>query len=125
MQEWASVHTVILLERIREDKKTGKRETEQHVYISSLSSDAKEMASLIRQHWGVENKVHWLLDVVYREDDCRIRKGDGAENVAVMRRFCLNLSKLHPNKSSIKSKLKQAGWNDDFRGEILFGQNKT
>ena len=52
-----------------------------------------------------------------------IRKGDGAENVAVIRRFCLNLAKLHPSKSSMKSKLKQAGWNDAIREEILFGRN--
>lgn len=87
LKEWESVKTVILLERIREDKKTGKREIEQHVYMSSLSNDAQEIATLIRQHWGIENKVHWLLDVVYREDNCRIRKGDDAENIAVMRRF--------------------------------------
>lgn len=125
LQEWSSVGTVLLLERVREDKKTGKQETEKHVYITSLNNKAQELASQIRQHWGVENKVHWLLDVVYREDDCRIRKGDGAENVAILRRFCLNLAKLHPRRSSMKSKLKQAGWNDDFRGEILFGQNIT
>lgn len=121
LQGWASVRTVVLLERTRIDKKTGQTQTEQQVYISSLANDAKQIASSIRQHWGVENKVHWLLDVVYREDDCRIRKGDGAENVAVIRRFCLNLAKLHPRKASMKSKLKQAGWSDEFRGELLFG----
>lgn len=87
LKEWESVKTVILLEQIREDKKMGKREIEQHVYMSSLSNDAQEIATLIRQHWGIENKVHWLLDVVYRKDNCRIRKGDDAENIAVMRRF--------------------------------------
>lgn len=121
LQEWASVQTVVLLERTRINKKTSQQETEQQVYISSLVNNAQQIEPLIRQHWGVENKVHWLLDVVYREDNCRIRKGDGAENVAIMRRFCLNLAKLHPRKSSMKSKVKQAGWSDDFRGEILFG----
>ena len=121
LQVWASVKTLVLLERTRIDKKTGQQQTEQQVYITSLANDAKQINASIRQHWGVENKVHWLLDVLYREDDCRIRKGDGAENVAVMRRFCLNLAKLNPSKSSMKSKLKRAGWSDDFRAEILFG----
>lgn len=122
LEGWASVQTVALLERTRIDKKTGTEQTEQQVYISSLANDAQKIASSVRQHWGVENKVHWLLDVVYREDDCRIRKGDGAKNMALMRRFCLNLAKLHPRKASMKSKLKQAGWSDEFRDEILLGQ---
>lgn len=121
LQGWTSVETVILLERTHIDKKSGKEETEQLTYISSLKADAEQIALLIRQHWGIENKVHWLLDVVYKEDDCRIRKEDGAENVAIIRRFCLNLSKLHPKKCSMKSKLKQAGWSDEFRSEVLFG----
>lgn len=121
LQQWASVQTLVLLERTRIDKKTGKEETEQQIYMSSLQAEAKKIAPMIRQHWGVENKVHWLLDVVYKEDDCRIRKDDGAENVAIIRRFCLNLSKLHPKKCSMKSKLKQAGWSDTFRSEVLFG----
>lgn len=123
LQEWGSVKTVILLDRIRENKKTGQQETEQHIYITSLADNAKNIATYIRHHWGVENKVHWILDVVYREDNCRIRVGDGAENVAVIRRFCLNLAKLYPKKSSMRSKLKQAGWNDGIREDILFGQN--
>ena len=118
---WPLVQTVALLERTRIDKKTGKEQTEQQVYISSLANDAQKIASSVRQHWGVENKIHWLLDVVYREDDCRIRKDDGAENMALMRRFCLNLAKLHPKKASMKSKLKQAGWSDEFRSQLLFG----
>lgn len=123
LQEWVSVQTVVLLERTRINKKSGKEEKEQQIYISSLQTEAKIIAPMIRQHWGIENKVHWLLDVVYKEDDCRIRKDDGAENVAIIRRFCLNLLKLHPKKCSMKSKLKQAGWSDEFRSEILFGQN--
>ena len=61
----------------------------------------------------------WVLDVAFREDDSRIRKGDGAENVAIIRRFCLNLTRLDPRKNS--GKLKQAGWSDTRRAEILFG----
>lgn len=120
--EWKGAKTVILIERTRENKRTGKVEKEHQYYLSSLVVDAKRLASLVRNHWGVENRVHWLLDVVYKEDACRIRKGDGAENVAIIRRFCLNLAKLHSNKASMTAKLKKAGWSDEFREEILFGE---
>ena len=69
----------------------------------------------------MENKAHWVLDVAFKEDDSRIRKGDGAENVAIIRRFCLNLARLDPRKNSMRGKLKQAGWSDTRRAEILFG----
>ncbi|ECP6561697.1 hypothetical protein GJX23_26445 [Salmonella enterica] len=79
----------------------------------------KSLAGAIRSHREVENKVHWVLDVTFSEDDNCIRAGDGAENVAVIRRFALNLARLHPQKDSRRSKLKQAGWSDKFRLEIV------
>ena len=81
------------------------------------------MGRAIRSHWEVENKVHWVLDVTFKEDDSRIRTGDGAENVAIIRRFALNLARLHPQKNSMRGKLKQTGWSDGFRSELIFGQN--
>ena len=69
-----------------------------------------------------ENKAHWVLDVAFREDDSRIRKGDGAENVAIIRRLCLNLARLDGKKNSMRGKLKQAGWSDTRRAEVLFGE---
>ena len=98
-------------------------ETEIQYYINSLPVDAQRVAQGIRRHWEAENKAHWVLDVAFREDDSRIRKGDGAENVAIIRRFCLNLARLDPRKSSMRRKLKQAGWNDARRAEILFGES--
>lgn len=79
------------------------------------------LAESIRGHWEVENKAHWVLDVVYKEDECTISKDDGAENMAILRRFALNLSRLHPQKCSMRDKLKQAGWSDRFRDDLLFG----
>ncbi|EII7450382.1 ISAs1 family transposase [Salmonella enterica subsp. enterica serovar Newport] len=90
-------------------------------YISSLPPDVGRIAGAIRSHWEVETKAHWVLDVTFKEDDSRIRAGEGAENVAVMRRFALNLVRLHPLKDSMRSKLKQAGRSDKFRSEIIFG----
>ena len=95
-------------------------ETRTQYYISSLLLAAARVAR--GNHWEVENKAHWVLDMAFREDDCRIRKGDGAENVGIIRRFCLNLARLPPQKNSMRGKLKQAGWSDARQAEILFGQ---
>jgi predicted transposase YbfD/YdcC len=91
-------------------------------YIASLDTgDPERVARAIRSHWEVENKVHWVLDVTFREDDCRIRRDDGAQNIGLVRRMCLNLTRVHPKKDSMAGKLKAAGWNDKFRAELIFG----
>ena len=64
-----------------------------------------------------------MLDVAFKEDDCRMWTGNGAEHVGISRCFCLNLARLHPQKNSMRGKLKQAGWSDTRRAEILFGQS--
>lgn len=121
-KHWSNIQTIIEVERERhiKDKKV---QQETLYYISSLAPDVKKIGNAIRSHWEVENKVHWVLDVTFKEDDSRIRMGDGAENVAVIRRFALNLARLHPQKNSMRGKLKQAGWSDKFRSELIFGQN--
>ncbi|MDQ7072371.1 MAG: ISAs1 family transposase [Gammaproteobacteria bacterium] len=118
-QHWAGISSIVEVERERHIK--GKVQHETLYYISSLAPDVARIADAIRSHWEVENKVHWVLDVTFKEDDSRIRKGDGAENVAVIRRFALNLARLHPQKNSMRGKLKQAGWSDKIRSEIVFG----
>lgn len=122
--QWPGLQTVIEMERERH--LPGKEvKTEIQYYISSLPVDARRVAQGIRRHWEVENKAHWVLDVAFKEDDSRIRKGDGAENVAIIRRFCLNLARLDPRKNSMRGKLKQAGWSDTRRAEILFGHDSN
>ncbi|MIE72268.1 ISAs1 family transposase [Salmonella enterica subsp. diarizonae] len=118
---WRGLQTVTEVERERHTSKTEQPSCEKQYYISSLPPDVEKIAGAIRSHWEVEAKAHWVLDVTFNEDDSRIRVGDGAENVAVIRRFALNLARLHPQKDSMRSKLKQAGWSDKFRSEIIFG----
>ena len=120
--KWPGLKSMIEMERERH--LPGKEvETEIQYYISSLPVDAARVAQGIRRHWEVENKVYWVLDVAFKEDDSRIRKGDGAENVGIIRRFCLNLARLDGKKNSMRGKLKQAGWSDTRRTEILFGES--
>jgi predicted transposase YbfD/YdcC len=91
-------------------------------YISSLSSDARQFGGAVRTHWGIENSVHWVLDVTLREDECRIRRDEAAENLATLRHFVLNLLKGERTmKKSVKRKRLKAAWDDDYRAKVLFG----
>lgn len=117
--KWVGIRTIIEVERVRELK--GKIEEETQYYISSLPVNIMFIADAVRGHWEVENKAHWVLDVTYKEDDSRIRRENAAENIAVARRFALNLARLHPKKDSMRGKLKQAMWSDEFRHQIIFG----
>ncbi len=118
---WTDVRSVIRVER---ERHVGdKRICETIYYISSHAPNAAFIAEAIRSHWEVENKAHWVLDVVYREDECRIRRGHGAFNVGLVRRLCMNLARLHPAKDSVRGKLKDAAWDDSFREQLLFGIN--
>lgn len=117
--KWSGIKTVIEVSRQRELK--GRIENEIQYYISSLPINLPLIADTIRGHWEVENKAHYVLDVTYREDDSRIRRENAAENIAVARRFALNLARLHPKKDSMRGKLKHAMWSDDFRDQIILG----
>ena len=74
----------------------------------------------MQAHWGIETKLHWVLDVAFREDDCRVRKGHADENLAIARHIAVNkLKKETSCKRGIKAKRKKAGWNDDYLLKIL------
>jgi predicted transposase YbfD/YdcC len=91
---------------------------ETRYYISSAPLDIERLAAGARGHWGVES-MHWLLDVVFKDDLSRYREGNGAKNMAVVRRFALNLIRVNTAKGSIKTKRKAAGWDPSFLLEIL------
>ena len=88
-------------------------------FIGSKKASAKVYAAALRHHWGIENNLHWQMDVSFAEDDHRTKKRHAAENFAMLRRIALNLLKLHPSKHSINSKRLLAGWNKDFLQEVL------
>jgi len=75
---------------------------------------------VIRSHWGIENELHWCLDVAFHEDDSRLRKGDGAQNFSFLRRLALTLLKREPTaKMGLKAKRHLAGWNNDYLLTVL------
>lgn len=91
-------------------------------YVSSAPLTAEAAAQAVRGHWGIENRLHWVLDVVFKEDQSRLRTGHGAKNMAVVRHFAINLVRAAPDKNSIKLRRKLAGWDDDYLASILNAQ---
>jgi len=123
-QEWQGLRTIGMVYRCREQD--GKIEEELVYFISSLPPRVKRLARLIRGHWGIENKLHWILDVNFAEDQSRIRKGQGAEIAGVFRRLALSILQQDTTvKSSIRGKRLMAGWNTSLLEGILasFGGN--
>ena len=93
--------------------------TERRYYLVSLDGDVERFAYASRGHWGIENKLHWSLDVVFHEDDSRIRKGQAPENMTVIRKIALNLLAQESSKGSKKGKRLKAGWDNDFLIRVL------
>ena len=93
--------------------------TEAACYLLSTPLSAERFSTVARQHWGIENSLHWVLDVTMNEDQSRNRKDHGPENLAMLRRLALNLARLEPSKRSMTGKLKRAGSDDQFLAQPL------
>ncbi len=94
-------------------------QTETRYYIASAKLSAAKAGRAIRGHWGIENRLHWVLDVVFNDDQSRLRKGHGANNMAVVRHFALNLVRTAEDKRSLKLRRKLAGWTPDYLDQLL------
>jgi predicted transposase YbfD/YdcC len=106
--------------RIVRTRETGaKVSTETAYYLLSTALSAQRFGEVARAHWGVENGLHWVLDVTMNEDQARNRKDHGPKNIALLRRMALNLARLEGSKGSMKGKLKRAGWDDTFLARLL------
>ena len=100
----------------------GATRTETRYFISSRALTATDAAAAVRGHWAIENRLHWVLDVTFADDQSRLRKGHGARNMATVRHFALNLVRTATDKRSIKSRRKLAGWSPDYLQAILSSQ---
>jgi predicted transposase YbfD/YdcC len=118
-QQWPGLSSVAAVESQR--TVGGKTSIERRYFISSLSNiDAEIIGRMIRSHWGVENNLHWTLDVSFGEDNCRIRKDCGAENFSRLRRIALNLLKQEKTaKCGMKAKQHKAGWDEQYMLKVL------
>ena len=91
-------------------------------FISSAFLSGQRFAEAVRGHWGIENSLHWVLDVTFDEDRSRTRKRRMADNLSRLRRFAISLLKRHPSENSIKGKSRLAGWSNEFLMEVLMAQ---
>jgi predicted transposase YbfD/YdcC len=109
-----------VVESVREIK--GVVQSERRYFLTSLPRNASRFARAVRSHWGVENQLHWVLDVQFGEDQCRARTGNAAENLASLRRLALNLLKRETTKKrGIRGKQKNAGWDHRYLLRVLGG----
>lgn len=119
-ERWAGLRSIGMVER--ECNSSEKTTVERRYFINSITADAKIFANAVRAHWGIENRLHWRLDVVMREDDCRIKKDNSPAVMAMVRHLTLNLFENIPAKLSLKQKRFKAALSDDFREQVIFGQ---
>jgi predicted transposase YbfD/YdcC len=118
--EWKGLKTIGAAVRVYEEKGIEKQDV--RYYISSLRRNGRQFARAVRRHWGIENSLHWSLDMTYREDESRVRHRTFAENLSWLRRLTLSLIKQHPGKQSNIMKRRMAGWSPDFLMQLLTGK---
>jgi predicted transposase YbfD/YdcC len=116
---WLGVLTLIMVTRVVWCEATGVESLEVSYFLSSLPPNARRIGSAIRGHWSIENGLHWVLDVVFREDARRLYDRTAAENVAFLNRLALSLLRGDTGKSSMKVKRKQAGWSIPYLAQLL------
>jgi predicted transposase YbfD/YdcC len=115
---WAGLRSVGMVERERQVG--ADRSHEVWYYLCSLDGNARTFAAAVRGHWGIENGLHWVLDMAFGEDGCRVRTGHAAHNLALLRRFALNLLRQEPSaRVGIKAKRLKAGWDHDYLLKVL------
>lgn len=136
-QEWPGLASFIMIESERRinillpngERAWSEPALERRYYISSLTADserplAQRALDAVRSHWNIENKLHWVLDVAFNEDNCRIRKDNAPINMTMLRHLTLNLLRIDTShKRGIKSKRLRAGWDDNYRMKLLTGEN--
>ena len=120
LADWQRVRSIAMVQAEREQ--AGQATVMRRYFISSLESNARLLLHAVRTHWRIENKVHWVLDIAFREDDCRIRQGNGAENFAVLRHIALNLLRRELSvKRSLRGKRMKAALDENYLLKVLTG----
>ena len=121
--DWPGLKGVVIVESMREipgsSPETDKIEQETRFYITSLMWLAHQMGPVIRSHWAIENSLHWVMDMIFRDDECRIRTEHAPANFTTLKHMAHNLIRRAPGKDSLRLKRKTAAWDDDFLASLI------
>jgi predicted transposase YbfD/YdcC len=115
--DWPGLRSVVMVESTREIGDKIERET--RFYITSLVLLASALGPIIRSHWAVENSLHWVMDMIFRDDECRVRTDNAPANFTTLKHMAHNLIRLAPGKDSLRLKRKVAAWDDDFLASLI------
>lgn len=118
LSEWEGLKCIGKVKRICEIK--GETTEEVRYFICSKNINVVEFSESVRGHWGIENSLHWVLDIVFRDDECRVREKNSAANFVTLKHITLNMLRSLPGKRSMRVRRKLAGWDNDFLHEALF-----
>jgi len=119
--DWPSLRMIGMVQSERQIN--GKTTAEDRFYIGSIEGDAKRFAWAVRNHWGIENRLHWCLDIIFREDESRVRDRHAAHNLAILRHIALNLLRKDKTlRGSLRGKRLTVGWNEEYLAALLFQQ---
>lgn len=117
IHQWPGLNAVVVVESRREIN--GKITDETRFYITSLAMPATAVGPMIRAHWAIENSLHWVMDMVFRDDECRVRTDNAPANFATCRHIAYNLTRNAPGKDSIRLRRKTAGWDDEYLASLI------
>ncbi len=115
--KWPGLTSIVVVESRRETRDRCQREL--RFYVASLPPDAKRLGDAVRSHWGIENGLHWVMDMVFRDDECRIRKNNAPANFATVKHMASNILRKAPGKNSLRVKRKMAAWDDGFLASLV------
>lgn len=114
---WPGLAGVVVVESTRETGDKIERET--RFYITSLMLPATMLASIVRSHWAIENSLHWVMDMIFRDDECRLRTSHAPANFCTIKHMAQNLIRVAPGKISLRLKRKTAAWDDEFLAGLI------
>ena len=116
-EDWPGIKSIGSVTSVREE--AGKTTEETRYFICSFCGEIEKFAVATRSHWGIENSLHWVMDIVFREDECRVRKRHGPANFVILKHITQNMLKSLPGKMSMRVRRKRAGWDDTCLASAL------
>jgi predicted transposase YbfD/YdcC len=117
--DWPGLKAIVMVESVRE---TGeKNESETRFYLTSLVMLAVLLGPIVRSHWAVENSLHWVMDMIFRDDECRVRTDHAPANFCTIKHMAQNLLRKAPGKDSLRLRRKVAAWDDEFLVRVIKG----